>query len=98
MQAIFFVPKESYEQVKNKMLADDLVSRQSINFRDNTSLGLDKEGYYIEIDGDKEALAKARELVNKSGKELKGKDKNTILKVIKDQEEKSMQGFGSIFG
>lgn len=97
MEVLFFIPKEKYATTKAKVFEDDLVSRQSIQFRDNKSLGLSKEGYYLELKGSKEAIKKARDLLKGSGKELEGKEKTKILKIIKNQETNAMQGFGAIF-
>lgn len=98
MKAVFFIPSENYSKVKNEVYGDELISRQTINFRESRSLGFDKDGYYLEIEGSDEARKKAKELVGDKGKELEGKEKEEVLAKISEQEESAAQGFGSIFG
>ncbi|NIO23309.1 MAG: hypothetical protein GTN38_04770 [Candidatus Aenigmarchaeota archaeon] len=98
MKAVFFIPSENYSKAKNLVYSDDLVSRQSINFRESKALGLKKEGYYLEIDGSEEAIKKLAELLKDLGKEVDKKEKEEVLKKISEQEESAAAGFGSIFG
>jgi len=87
-------------QTRAKILENDLLSRQSIVFRDNTSLGLPDPGYYLDIEGDEKAVEEARKLLKEieGTKELKGEEKEKIEKIIQEQEEKAQAGFGAIFG
>ncbi|MBN2042645.1 MAG: hypothetical protein JW754_02465 [Candidatus Aenigmarchaeota archaeon] len=98
MKALFFLPSENYSKAKNKVSEDDVVSRQSLNFRECKALGFDKEGYYLEIDGSEESIVKAKEVIGELGKEVSGKEKEDVLAKIKEQEENAAAGFGSIFG
>ena len=100
MKAIFFIPKDSYMQARAKVLENDLLSRQSVVFRDNTSLGLPDAGYYLDIEGDEKAIEEARKILKEieNAKELKGAEKEKIEKIIKEQEEQAQAGFGAIFG
>ncbi len=98
MIAVLFTEKKNYSRVREILLKDDLVSRQSINFKDNSSLGLQEEGYYIKIDGSKEGIDRAKELLKDLGKELSKDHIEKILEIIKRQDESADQGFGSIFG
>ncbi len=98
MKAVFFIKKENYGKVKDLVSKDDLISRQSLVFRDNQSLNLKEEGYYLEIEGNDEAIKKAREILKDLAKELEGEEKEKILETIKNQEESAMSGFGAIFG
>ena len=98
MQALFFVPMENYSKVRNIVMNDDTLSRQSLNFRDGNALGIDKEGYYLEIVGNENAIKKARDLLKDLTKEVAGREEDEILKKIAEQEESAMEGFGSIFG
>lgn len=98
MKAVFFIPSENYSKAKNLVYADDLISRQSINFRESKALGLKKDGYYLEIDGSEEAVKKLSEILKDIGKEVDKKEKEEVLKKISEQEESAAQGFGSIFG
>ena len=98
MKAVFFVSTENYPKVKNLVYADDLVSRQTINFREARAMGFSKDGYYLEIDGSAEAIKKAKELIGSMGKETEKKEKEKVLKKIAEEEECAAQGFGSLFG
>ena len=99
MKAVFFVKKEKQLAAKNCLEGDDIASRMSISFRDNASLAMKDEGYYIELDGSDSQIARAKELLKEMGvKELKGKDLDKVLLAIKEQEDKADSGFGAIFG
>jgi len=98
MKAVFFIPAENYSKAKNLVYEDDLVSRQSINFRESKALGLKKEGYYLEIDGSEESIKRLGEILKDLGKEVDKKEREEVLKKISEQEESAAAGFGSIFG
>ncbi len=98
MRILFLVKKEDYSKVSNLVLKDDLISRQSINFRDMASLGLKEDGYYLDLDGSEEAVKKAQEILKDLVKEVTGSDKDKVLEIITKQEESANAGFGSIFG
>ncbi len=98
MKTVFFIPSENYSRAKNLVYGDDLLSRQSINFRESKALGFKKEGYYLEIDGSEEAIKKLAELLKDIGEEVDRKEREEVLKKISEQEESAAQGFGSIFG
>lgn len=97
MEILFFISKEKHREVENKIFSDDLLSRQSIIFRDNVSLGLQKEGYYLELKGDAQAINKAKDLLKDLAEEIKGGEKEKVIKLIKSQEDNAAVGFGSIF-
>ncbi len=99
MELVMFVPKENYPTVNREIYGDDLVSRQSVSMRDNTSLNLaGKEGYYLYVSGSEEAIKRAEEIVGERGEKLEGEEAEKIISLIKDSEEKQAQGFGAIFG
>jgi len=98
MKAVFFIPAENYSKAKNIVYGDDMLSRQSINFRESKALGLKKDGYYLEIDGSEESIKKLAELLKDLGKEVDKKEREEVLKKISEQEESAAAGFGSIFG
>ncbi len=98
MKAVFFIPAENFSKAKNIVYGDEIVSRQTINFRESRALGMEKDGYYLEIDGSGEAVRRTKEILGELGKEVDGKEKEEILKKISEQEESAAAGFGSIFG
>lgn len=98
MEAVFFIEKEKYPQARDRASSDDVVSRQSLTFRDSQGLGLEKEGYYLLVSGSDEGIKKAREILKGLGRELKGEEGKGVTELIKEQEEEAMEGFGGIFG
>ena len=82
MKAVFFIPTENFPKVENAIYGDDLVSRQTINFRESRALGFEKDGYYLEIDGSGEAIKRTKEILGDMGKEVNEKEKEKILKKL----------------
>ncbi len=97
MQVVFFVGKENLNKAKDVTCQEPIV-RQSITFRDNLSLGLEKEGNYLMIDGSEEACKDAQKKLKELAKELKGKEKDTVVAKMKEMEDSALEGFGGIFG
>ena len=85
---VFVIPKEKKAEVQQIIREDDLISRQSLTFRE---IG---EKFYLIVEGSEEAIEK----IEKEFGLKKAEDKEKILKEIKKEEESAMQGFGSIFG
>ena len=98
MKILFYLEKDKYQKSSDLVMKNDLLSRQSINFREAASLGLKETGYYLELDCSQEAVEEARKLLKDLAKELAGDEKNKILEIISKQEESANAGFGSIFG
>jgi hypothetical protein len=98
MKAVFFINMENYSKARNIVYTDDVVARQTVNFREARALGLHKDGYYLEIDGPHEAIKRAKEILGGMAKEAEGKEKEDVLRKIKEEEEKAAEGFGSLFG
>jgi hypothetical protein len=98
MKAVFFITTENYPGVKNMVYADDVISRQTINFRESRAMGFNKDGYYLEIDGSHEAVKRLKELLGDKAKEVEGKEKENVLKKIKEEEDAAAEGFGNLFG
>jgi len=87
-EEVFVVPKEEKAKVQQRIREDDLISRQSLTFRE---IG---EKFYLIVEGSEEAI----ERIEKEFGLEKAEDKEKILEEIKKEEESAMQGFGSIFG
>ncbi len=98
MKLLFYLEKDKYSKANEIVLKNDLLARQSINFREAPSLGLKETGYYLELDCSEEAAQEARKLLKDLAKELEGKDKEKILEIIQKQDEAAQSGFGAIFG
>ena len=87
-EEVFVVPKEEKAKVQQRIREDDLISRQSLTFRE---IG---EKFYLIVEGSEEAI----ERIEKEFGLERAEDREKILKEIKKEEESAMQGFGSIFG
>ncbi|MCX6818151.1 MAG: hypothetical protein NTU57_04815 [Candidatus Aenigmarchaeota archaeon] len=98
MKEVFFIHMENYSKAKNVVFTDDVVARQTVNFREARALGMQKDGYYLEIDGPQEAIHRAKELLAEIAKVVEHKEKEEVLHKIKAEEDKAAEGFGSLFG
>jgi hypothetical protein len=78
--AVFSVDKSQASKI-NRILKDDLVSRQSISIRDASALNIDKDVRYVLIEGTDEAIKKAEELFSETGK--KEDEEEAIKKKMK---------------
>lgn len=97
MQTVFFVEKENLNKVKD-ITSEEPIVRQSITFRDNRSLGLEKEGDYLLIEGSEEACKDAQEKLKDLTQELEDEEKEKVVEKIKEMEDSALEGFGGIFG
>ena len=98
MIALFQLPREKQKQVEQLVMKNDILSRQSIVFRESVSLGLKGSDYYLEINGSEEAIQLAKETLKDFAKEVTGQEKDRILEIVRKQEEAADAGFGAIFG
>ena len=98
MRALFQLPREKQKQVEQLVMKNDILSRQSIVFRESVSLGLKGSDYYLEINGSEEAIQLAKETLKDFAKEVTGQEKDRILEIVRKQEEAADAGFGAIFG
>ena len=82
----------------NKIIKDDLVSRQSILTRDANSLNMKGDSSYLKIEGSQEGLKKAEELAKDLElKKLDEKKSKEINDKILEQEDDAATGMGMIF-
>ncbi|UCE38291.1 MAG: hypothetical protein JSW00_03375 [Thermoplasmata archaeon] len=95
--AIFSVEKTQASKI-NKILKDDLISRQSISVRDAKALSIEKDVRYVLIEGTDEAIAKADELFSEVGKKEDEEEAKNIYDKIKSEESDVATGVGMIFG
>ena len=94
---IFEVKSEDVGKI-NKLIKDDLVSRQSILTRDSSSLNLKGEFSYVKIEGSKEGMKRAEEIAKEMEfKKLDVKKAKEINEKIEEQEESAASGMGMIF-
>ncbi len=97
MDAVYFISREKFQDVENALLKDDVLSRQSLTFRNAAIFGSKDDAICVKISGSDEAMDKAKELIGKNGKTVEGKEKEKILKQIAEEEDAVAQGFGAIF-
>ena len=82
----------------NKIIKEDIVSRQSILTRDSSSLNLKGDFLYLKIEGSDEGIKKAEELAKEFEiKKLDKKKAKEINKKILEQEDSAASGMGMIF-
>ncbi len=94
---IFEVKSENVGEI-DKMIKDDLVSRQSILTRDASSLDLDKDVSYVKIEGSDDGIKRANELAKElKFKKLATKKAEKVNEKIKEQEDSAASGMGMIF-
>jgi len=100
MKALFFI-KENKDKVECLIKQDDLINRQSIIIRSADSLDINdkfKNGYFLLIDGNDEAIKKADKLLKDLSERVVNKNEEKIISKIKEEEEKAIEGFGGILG
>ena len=82
----------------NKIIKEDIVSRQSILTRDSSSLNLKGDFLYLKIEGSDEGIKKAEELAKEFEiKKLDKKKAKEINEKILEQEDSAASGMGMIF-
>ena len=94
---IFEIKTEDAGKI-NKIIKEDIVSRQSILTRDSSSLNLDGDFLYLKIEGSEEGLKKSEELAKEFEiKKLSKKKAKEINEKILEQEDSAASGMGMIF-
>ncbi len=94
---IFEVKSENIGKI-NKLIKDDLVSRQSILTRDSNSLNMNGDFSYVKIEGSDEGTKRAKELAKELElKKLNKKKAKEINEKIEEQEDSAASGIGMIF-
>jgi hypothetical protein len=94
---IFEVKSDEIGKI-NKIIKDDLVSRQSILTRDSTSLNINGDFSYLKIEGSEEGIKRAEEIAKEQEvKKLDKKKSEEINEKITEQEDSAASGMGMIF-
>lgn len=97
MEIVLLVETKNFQKCKEVLLKDDVVSRASIVFKEAKEF-TGKEGYYCYISGLDEQCKRVLEIAKDLVVEVKDKEKNDVIKKIKEEENRAMEGFGGIFG
>ena len=101
--AVFDLGKTPKSQV-DQVLSDpadpraDVVSRQSLVFRDGKTLGFPDLGNLLLVEGTEAAIAKAAELFGTLGKKLEAAPAESVYRAVKSEEDAAASGMGLIFG
>jgi len=108
MELVLFMVAEKYQKVRDKIQKDNLASRASLVFKEAKAIVEGKDGYYCYVSGTEEQCKKILELIApknpKTGEvfvyatEVSGKEKDSVITKIKEEEDKALEGFGGIFG
>ncbi len=94
---IFEVKTEDVGKI-NKLIKDDLVSRQSVLTRDSSSLDIKGDVSFLKIEGSTDGLKRAEELAKEYNfKKLDSKKAEEVNKKIEEQEDSAASGMGMIF-
>ena len=96
MDLLLFCRKEDSKNLEEKLKKDDLVSGASIKIRDANILN--KDGVYFYLEGTNDKIERARELSKGLAEEISGEEKESVVKILREEEEKAMEGFGLIIG
>jgi len=96
MEIVLWIETKNYGKVREILLRDPLVSLASITFREGKIMA--KEGWYCYISGLESQCAKALELTKDLAKEIKDREKEEVIKKIKEEESRATEGFGVLFG
>ena len=98
MAYLIFEAKSEDAGKINKLIKDDLVSRQSILTRESSSLGIDGDFSYVKIEGSEQGLKRAEELAKELElRKLDEKKAKEINDKILEQEDSAASGMGMIF-
>lgn len=105
MEIVLRIKSENLNKVKDRLLKDEIVNRASIMFKEGSDF--DVEGYICYISGTNDRCQRALEIIktkDKSGnevalaEEVEKNKKEEIVKKIKEEEERAIEGFGSFLG
>lgn len=95
MELVLYAEKDAGEKLMNILLKDDIVSRANVISRDAGILG--KSGVYIRIIGSEEQCERALELAKDLAVEVKGEEREEVLTILKNEDERMLSGFSGIF-
>ena len=96
MEIVLHFKSENFAKCKDILLSDDIVGRASLVFKEGSIVG--KDGYFCYLSGTEEQCKRALELVKDLAEEVKDETKTQLINKIKEEEDRAIEGFGSILG
>ncbi len=96
MFKVYELSKEN-RNIIDKLLADDIIGRQSITYKDGSNYGYNSK-FIVIIEGSPDIFARIRDLKENELKELPGKKADEVYKKVKNEENNSQDGMGFLFG
>ena len=106
MDIVLQIESKDLSKVKDLLLKDEIVNRASIAFKEGS--GFDLDGYVCYISGTEERCQRALEIVKVKdeegnvtdtlAEEVENNKAQEIIKKIKEEENKAIEGFGSFLG
>ncbi len=96
MEIVLKFESKDLQKLKDVLLKDDSVSRASMIFKDGSFINT--KGYFCYISGTEEQVKKSEEITKDIAKKAEEKEKDELVKKIKEEESKAQEGFGAIFG
>ena len=96
MDLLLFCRKENSKKLEERLKKDDSVSGASIKIRDG--IIVNKNGFYFYLEGTDDKIKRARELSKDLAEEILGEEKESVVKILKEEEERAMEGFGLVVG
>ncbi len=87
--------KVFYVRDKNKLIEDEELKRRGFEYESAENFDKKEKGFYFIIKGDKEFFEKCEVL--KEAEEIKGEEKEEIIKKFKEHDRDVVSGMGTIF-
>ena len=88
---------KTQREILDSLLADDIVGRQTVLYKDGSNFGFDSY-YIIIIEGSENIFKNVDSVAKGTLEELKKSKEEEIYKKITDEENNSKDGLGFIFG
>lgn len=98
MRKVWFVDNENLEKARSKLMEDELVIRQTLTIRDAKTLDFPKEGSFIYLEGNKDAIHRAETILQGIVKPLEEDETDEVISRIQTEEDNAAIGLGGIFG
>ena len=96
MKEVWLIQSGNKNKAEMAVKQDELVSRGSITIKVPSALDIRESGYFLIIEAPEESIKKAEGLLKDLGKKYEGREK--VLKKLKEQEDRAVEGFGSVLG